>query len=48
VHVSIECALTGSPLAQPLMLLHEANEAMYGAKRLPGTHADMGATDLLA
>jgi diguanylate cyclase (GGDEF)-like protein len=39
VDVSIGCALTASPTSQPTMLLHDADEAMYQAKQLPGTRS---------
>jgi len=39
VDVSIGCALTASPRTQPTMLLHDADEAMYEAKQLPGTRS---------
>jgi diguanylate cyclase (GGDEF)-like protein len=39
VDVSIGCALTASPTTQPTMLLHDADEAMYMAKQLPGTRS---------
>lgn len=39
VAVSIGCALTNSATTQPHMLLHDADEAMYQAKRLPGSRA---------
>lgn len=39
VDVSIGCALTASPTTQPTMLLHDADEAMYRAKQLPGTQS---------
>jgi len=37
VDVSIGCALTSSATTQPIMLLHDADEAMYRAKQLLGT-----------
>lgn len=39
VNVSIGCALTDSPTTQPTMLLHDADEAMYQAKQLPGSRS---------
>ncbi|MEO6205309.1 MAG: sensor domain-containing diguanylate cyclase [Mycobacteriales bacterium] len=39
VNVSIGCALTASSATQPTMLLHDADEAMYKAKQLPGSRS---------
>lgn len=39
VDISIGCALTASPTTPPTMLLHDADKAMYEAKKLPGTRS---------
>jgi len=44
VNVSIGCALTASPTTQPTMLLHDADEAMYQAKQLPGSRSVVSAS----
>ena len=44
VDVSIGCALTASTTTQPTMLLHDADEAMYQAKQLPGTRVVVSAS----
>jgi diguanylate cyclase (GGDEF)-like protein len=43
VDVSIGCALTSSA-TPPLMLLHDADEAMYRAKQLLGTRSVLSAS----
>ncbi len=44
VGVSIGCALTSSATTPPLMLLHDADEAMYRAKQLLGTRSVISAS----
>ena len=44
VDVSIGCALTSSATTPPLMLLHDADEAMYRAKKLLGTRSVLSAS----
>lgn len=45
IDVSIGCALTTSPTTPPELLLHDADEAMYQAKQLPGIRSRLTVSD---